>query len=104
VPSGGVFVDDKLNALFWTDHCALPGLPFPGGLMPYLALAPRETFGDPKTWLFFAGRVAGQWVKHQEWESGTNANGSWKPPASVETTMTTPSTRPRANAASESIL
>jgi hypothetical protein len=181
VPSGGVFLDDKFYAFFWTDHCWFPGIPLPGGLnpspdapltlpppspfcpevpesnsvgrsvlaqatranpvafrrtpnppstpplnvpsgfvyvsaakpspenargldlrqsgipvfgvaryrasIPYLALAPRDTFGDPETWSFFAGRVAGQqpiWITRRQWESGRNANGEWKPPAGAE--------------------
>ena len=54
--------------------------------IPYLAIAPRETFGDPETWAFFAGREAGHpvWVTRQQWESGRNVSGQWVPPAGAE--------------------
>ncbi len=54
--------------------------------IPYLAIAPRETFGDPETWSFFAGREAGYpvWVTRQQWESGRNVSGQWVPPAGAE--------------------
>jgi hypothetical protein len=174
VPSGGVFLEDKFYAFFWTDHCWFPGFPLPEGLtpnpdsplslpppnpfcaetqesnsvgrsvlavttpanplafrwppnppsippphvpsgfvyvsaakpapenaigipvfgvaryrasIPYLALAPRETFGNPQTWSFFAGRAAGAspvWVTRQQWESGRNASGAWAPPPGAE--------------------
>ena len=54
--------------------------------IPYLAIAPRETFGDPATWSFFAGRVAGNpvWITRAQWESGRNAHGEWAPPPGAE--------------------
>jgi uncharacterized protein DUF4185 len=60
--------------------------------IPYLAIAPRETFGDPATWSFFAGRrtILGHpteepiWITRREWESGRNPNGQWMPPAGAE--------------------
>jgi len=54
--------------------------------IPYLALAPQETFGDPATWSFFAGMSAGHphFVSRREWESGRNASGQWTPPAGAE--------------------
>ena len=53
--------------------------------IPYLALAPRETFGDPATWSFFAGTVGGhpQWVTREQWESAHIA-GQWTPPVGAE--------------------
>ena len=179
VPSGGVFLNDTLNAFFWTDHCVFPGvlapdpatpltLPPPESLcaeipannsigrsvlaqatpanpgafqrpispihpvpqmpsgfvyvsattevfvnddnfiriippargpwipvfgaaryrasIPYLALAPAETFDDPWTWRFFAGRVGENpiWVSRAEWESGRAASGEWAPPLHAE--------------------
>jgi hypothetical protein len=68
-----------------------PGIPVFGAAryrasIPYLAIAPRETFGDPDTWSFFAGRVAGHpvWITRQQWESGHNVSGEWVPPAGAE--------------------
>lgn len=54
--------------------------------IPYLALAPQKTFGDPATWSFFAGMSAGRpiWVSRREWESGRNASGQWTPPAGAQ--------------------
>jgi hypothetical protein len=54
--------------------------------IPYLALAPHETFGDPATWSFFAGISAGRptFVSRRDWESGRNASGQWTPPAGAE--------------------
>lgn len=54
--------------------------------IPYLAIAPRETFADPGTWSFFAGRVGGHpyWVTRAQWESGHNTSGEWVPPAGAE--------------------
>ena len=59
--------------------------------IPYLAIAPSQTFENPDTWLFFAGNPdspghpAGtpQWITRQQWESGGNA-GAWAPPAGAE--------------------
>ena len=54
--------------------------------IPYLAIAPRATFGDPATWSFFAGSVGGHptWITRQEWESGRGAGGEWAPPSTAE--------------------
>jgi hypothetical protein len=59
------------------------GVPRYRASVPYLALAPRTTFGDPNTWSFFAGSAGGKpaWITRQQWESGRNANGQWTPPA-----------------------
>lgn len=188
VPTGGVFVDNKLYAFFWTDHCvSLPPLPLkpdpdtplrlprpykdcpqtpqlntigrsvlafstqaspatferppagpairlhpeldgmPSGFVyvsaaapgphvriprqlasltpktkgfvpvfgvaryrlsiPYLAMAPQETFGDPATWLFYAGQSDNggpTFVTRAQWESGHSAAGRWTPPTGAE--------------------
>jgi hypothetical protein len=62
------------------------GVPRYRASIPYLAMAPQETFGDPATWRFFAGMSAGQptWVSRREWESGRNTGGQWTPPAGAE--------------------
>ncbi len=53
--------------------------------VPYLALAPRATFGNPSTWSFYAGRVGGNpvWIDFQKWEQNF-PGGQWKPPAHAE--------------------
>jgi Domain of unknown function (DUF4185) len=53
--------------------------------IPYLALAPRATFGHPATWSFFAGTVGQHplWVTRAQWESA-HVNGQWTPPAGAE--------------------
>ena len=54
--------------------------------IPYLAMAPQDTFNDPMTWRFFAGRVGANpiWLTRNEWESGRAANGEWAPPLAAE--------------------
>jgi hypothetical protein len=190
VPTGGVYVDNKLYAFFWTDHCAaLPSIPLeansetplklpaayqdcpqtrqlniigrsvlasasetapaaferehplgpitrlpsdlagmPSGFVyvtaappghvrvprelgptmpgqkpkafvpvfgvaryrlsiPYLALAPQDTFADPATWMFYAGQSSGgapKFVTRAEWENGHDATGEWMPPKGAE--------------------
>lgn len=66
--------------------------------IPYLAIAPRKTFGDPETWSFYAGRrtLLGRpvgkpiWITRRQWESGRNASGEWVPPAGAEIYQATP--------------
>ena len=60
--------------------------------IPYLAIAPTASFGDPTTWVFFSGTAQSPvWLTRQQWEAGTNANGEWIPPASnVEIFMAQP--------------
>jgi hypothetical protein len=54
--------------------------------IPYLAMAPQNTFGDPTTWKFLGGMVSGQpqWLTRAQWESQTDASGNWLPPAGAE--------------------
>jgi hypothetical protein len=55
--------------------------------IPYLAMAPQETFADPATWLFYAGQTGGgapRFVTRAEWESGHTASGQWTPPKGAE--------------------
>ena len=54
--------------------------------IPYLAIAPPATFGDPATWRFFAGSVGGHptFISRQEWESGRDGSGAWAPPSTAE--------------------
>jgi hypothetical protein len=55
--------------------------------IPYLAMAPQDTFADPATWLFYAGQSgsgAPKFVTRAEWESGHNAAGQWTPPKGAE--------------------
>jgi Domain of unknown function (DUF4185) len=62
------------------------GVPRYRASIPYMALAPRTTFDDPQTWLFFAGYEFGHpvWITRQKWESGHDAAGEWTPPAGAE--------------------
>jgi hypothetical protein len=66
-----------------------------------VALAPRTTFEDPQTWLFFAGYEFGHpiWITRQKWESRHNAAGEWLPPTGQEFSRRSR----RTNAASASI-
>lgn len=95
MPSGFVYVSAAQPApefMAPTDLRRPRGIPVFGAAryrasIPYLAIAPRETFGDPQTWTFFAGRDPGGnpvWVTRQQWESGRNMNGSWAPPPGAE--------------------
>lgn len=61
------------------------GVPRYRASIPYLAIAPQATFGDPDTWRFFAGRVHGHptFITRREWESGRNGS-EWAPPAHAE--------------------
>ena len=68
------------------------GVPRYRASIPYLAIAPKQSFENPDTWSFFAGNVnvSGQptgnpvWITRQQWESGHNAAGEWEPPAGAE--------------------
>ena len=62
------------------------GVPRYRASIPYLALAPRATFADPKTWSFFAGHEFGHpiWITRHEWESQHNDAGEWMPPPRAE--------------------
>jgi hypothetical protein len=57
--------------------------------IPYLAVAPEETFDDPRTWRFFAGRVGANpiWITRNQWESGRAANGEWAPPLAASASI-----------------
>ncbi len=54
--------------------------------IPYLAMAPHESFGDPATWRFYAGQANGHasFVSREVWESGRTATGEWTPPKGAE--------------------
>jgi hypothetical protein len=53
--------------------------------IPYMALAPQKTFGDVKTWQFYAGtNTSGPiWVDYPTWQSG-HVGGDWSPPLGAE--------------------
>ena len=53
--------------------------------IPYLALAPRKSFGDVTTWSYYAGTGPSGpiWFSYQEWQSGMS-NGQWAPPPGAE--------------------
>jgi len=91
MPSGFVYVSATNATPQIAASLNLPGIPVFGvpryrASVPYVAIAPSATFGDPQTWSFFSGSAAGKpiWVTRQQWESGRNANGKWKPPAGAE--------------------
>jgi len=65
---------------------AVFGVPRFRASIPYLAVAPSETFGDPATWSFYAGSVAGEpvWITRAQWESGRTTGGQWAPPPAAE--------------------
>ena len=54
--------------------------------IPYLAIAPAATFGNPMTWSFYSRTPAGapKWLTRQQCESGRDRNRSWAPPAGAE--------------------
>ncbi|MGD0865453.1 MAG: DUF4185 domain-containing protein [Rhizomicrobium sp.] len=55
--------------------------------IPYLAMAPRDTFGDPDTWSFYGGLDASgnpKWLTRVQWESGHNSAGQWLAPPGAE--------------------
>jgi Domain of unknown function (DUF4185) len=71
---------------------AVFGVPRYRASIPYLALAPQDTFGDPQTWWFFSGSNAtgSSWVTRQQWENGQTAAGDWTPPAAAEIFQASP--------------
>lgn len=65
---------------------AVFGAPRYRASVPYLAIAPRETFSDPDTWFFMHGREAGNisWATRGQWETGHNTQFEWVPPVGAE--------------------
>jgi hypothetical protein len=61
------------------------GVPRYRASIPYLAIAPQATFGDPDTWRFFAGSEHGHptFITRHKWESG-RSGGEWAPPPNAE--------------------
>jgi len=86
MPSGFVYASAAMPAPPQLSEIPVFGVPRYRASIPYLAVAPRATFGNPETWSFFAGKVAGHpvWVTRHEWESGRNAAGEWVPPPDAE--------------------
>jgi hypothetical protein len=89
MPSGFVYVSAVANTATFNGKTGIPvfGVPRYRASIPYLALAPVDTFGNPATWSFLAGRdQAGQptWVTLQQWESRHAAGGGWLPPPGAE--------------------
>jgi hypothetical protein len=68
------------------------GVPRYRASVPYLALAPHATFGNPMTWMFFAGMSGGSpvWVTRATWESGHDSSGNWEPPSGAEILTSVP--------------
>jgi hypothetical protein len=100
MPSGFVYVSAALpqfgiykpGILGMAPMIPVFGVPRYRASVPYLALAPRSTFGNPSTWKFFAGYASGNpvWVDRQKWESGQNSSGQWVPPAGAEILTSAP--------------
>ncbi len=86
MPSGFVYASAALAAPGSAPDIPVLGVPRYRASIPYLAVAPRATFGNPDTWKFFAGPAGGLpiWVTRQQWESGHNAAGEWVPPPGAE--------------------
>jgi hypothetical protein len=89
MPSGFVYASAAANAVTSNGKTGIPvfGVPRYRASIPYLALAPVDTFDNPATWSFFAGRdPTGQptWLTLQQWESGHAAGGGWLPPPRAE--------------------
>jgi hypothetical protein len=96
MPSGFVYVSAaraEPNLIAGAEHGptsgpAIPvfGVPRYRASVPYLAMAPLASFGDPVTWSFYAGTKGGQavWISRQQWEAGHNAGGQWTPPPGAE--------------------
>jgi hypothetical protein len=53
--------------------------------IPYLALAPRKSFGDVTTWSYYGGSGPSGpvWLTYQQWQAGQQ-NGHWAPPQGAE--------------------
>jgi hypothetical protein len=53
--------------------------------IPYMALAPQATFGNPTTWKFYAGTGPSGpiWISYAKWQSG-HIGSAWSPPAGAE--------------------
>lgn len=93
MPSGFVYVSAAVPPVrILKNHLQAPseipvfGVPRYRESIPYLALAPRQTFGAFMTWSFFAGMNNGapQWITYQQWETGQNASGQWAPPSGAQ--------------------
>lgn len=98
MPSGFVYVtaanppEQNSAVEAWPSGIPVFGVARYRASIPYLAIAPRQTFGNPNTWSFFAGNAGSSdhstenpvWVTRQQWESGHNAAGEWMPPVGAE--------------------
>jgi len=90
MPNGFVYVTAALprphypnEPKFEEDSIPVYGAPRYRASVPYLAMAPRATFGDPATWRFFAGTVGGNpvWIDYSKWVHHFNSSGQWMPPS-----------------------
>jgi hypothetical protein len=59
--------------------------------IPYLALAPRASFGDAATWSFYGGTGASGpiWLTYAQWQGGHVGN-QWAPPPGAELWLNSP--------------
>jgi hypothetical protein len=86
MPSGFVYASSAMPAPAQQSAVPVFGVARYRASIPYLAMAPRATFADPRTWSFFAGRDEGHpiWLTRRQWESGHNEAGEWIPPPGAE--------------------
>jgi len=90
MPKGFIYVSASERNVEFATHrsgVAVFGVPRYRASVPYLAMAPQGTFGNPATWSYFAGLDAGgnpQWITYQQWNSGTNGAGAWAPPQGAQ--------------------
>jgi hypothetical protein len=88
MPSGFIYVSAAKPSVTIPPGKGIPvfGVARYRASIPYLAIAPHDTFSDPRSWAFFGGLSGGApvWLTRDQWESGRNAVGRWKPPAGAE--------------------
>jgi hypothetical protein len=95
MPSGFVYVTavhavgrsvEKIEAVRKPKAVMVFGAPRYRASIPYLAMAPGDTFDSPATWKFYSGTADGHpvWISREQWESGHTADGAWTPPAGAE--------------------
>lgn len=92
MPSGFVYVTaaqlptERFIPKFQDVKIPVFGVPRYRASVPYLAMAPRATFGNPATWSFYGGMSGGGpvWLTRAQWEAGHDASGNWTPPPNAE--------------------
>jgi hypothetical protein len=92
MPSGFVYVTaaqppaERFLSKLQNVQIPVFGVPRYRASVPYLAMAPRATFGNPATWSFYGGMSGGSpvWLTRTQWEAGHDASGNWTPPPGAE--------------------